>query len=604
MGKLAEVSRRELLRSGVLLAAAWGSSEWLRAAASAAPLEEFAYGDVKLAAGLAQNQVEACHAVLMGLADDALLKPFREMAGRFAPGESLGGWYCYRADFNPHGDDDGFAPGHCFGQWVSALARFSAITGSAETREKVLRLNRLYAEAASGDYFEKTRFPAYSYDKLVCGLIDSHAFVGDADAFSILRQTTSLAMPHLPSRAIPRESVWRPGKDFSYTWDESYTLPENLFLAYRRGAGADYRDLAGKYLMDESFFDPLARGENVLAGKHAYSHVNAMSSAMQAYLTAGSEKYLRAATNGFGMLAAQSFATGGWGPDELLRAPESDDLFASLTETHNSFETPCGGYAHFKLTRSLLRVTRDSRYGDSMERVMYNTLLGVKPLEPDGRAFYYADYNFEGRRVYSSHRWPCCSGTLPQVAADYRISAYFRDGRDVFVNLYLPSTLRWSGEGRDFSLAQEGDYPLEETVRMRVSASHPTKFALMLRIPGWAAGASVSVNGVRLPGAVAPGRFLRVERRWKSGDQISLTLPMESRLEAIDRRHPETVALLRGPLVLFPLGARMSGISRSQLLGARRVERAEWLAEPAGVTLVPFTGVGDASYSTYLRVTG
>ena len=64
------------------------------------------------------------------------------------------------------------------------------------------------------------------------------------------------------------------------------------------------------------------------------------------------------------------------------------------------------------------------------------------------------------------------------------------------------------------------------------------------------------------------------------------------------------MALLRGPLVLFPLGARMSGISRSQLLGARRVERAEWLAEPAGVTLVPFTGVGDASYSTYLRVTG
>ena len=119
---------------------------------------------------------------------------------------------------------------------------------------------------------------------------------------------------------------------------------------------------------------------------------------MQAYLTLGSEKHLRAAKNAFEMLSQQSFATGGWGPDEMLRAPDSPDIAASLTETHSSFETPCGSYAHFKLTRYLLRVTRDSRYGDSMERVMYNTVLGAKPLEADGRTFYYSDYNFKGRQ--------------------------------------------------------------------------------------------------------------------------------------------------------------------------------------------------------------
>src|SRR5690349_10286196 len=122
---------------------------------------------------------------------------------------------------------------------------------------------------------------------------------------------------------------------------------------------------------------------------------------MQAYLMLGSEKHLRAATNGFAFLSAQSFATGGWGPDETLRAPGSDDVFASLSNTHSSFETPCGAYAHFKLTRYLLRVYRDSRYGDSMERVMYNTILGAKPLEADGRTFYYADCNFGGHKVYS-----------------------------------------------------------------------------------------------------------------------------------------------------------------------------------------------------------
>jgi len=141
----------------------------------------------------------------------------------------------------------------------------------------------------------------------------------------------------------------------------------------------------------------------------------------------GSEKYLQAAKNGFDMVLAQSYATGGWGPDEHMRATGSDDLFASLTKTHNSFETPCGPYGHFKITRYLLRVTRDSRYGDSMERVMYNTVLGAKPLEADGHAFYYSDYNFHGTKVFHDSRWPCCSGTLTQIAADYGISSYFRD---------------------------------------------------------------------------------------------------------------------------------------------------------------------------------
>ena len=122
---------------------------------------------------------------------------------------------------------------------------------------------------------------------------------------------------------------------------------------------------------------------------------------MQAYLTLGSEKHLRAARNAFDMLLSQSYATGGWGPDETLRAPGSPDVYASLTNTHSSFETPCGSYAHFKLTRYLLQVTREARYGDSMERVMYNTVLGAKPLMADGRTFYYSDYNFKGRKVYS-----------------------------------------------------------------------------------------------------------------------------------------------------------------------------------------------------------
>jgi hypothetical protein len=578
----------------------------MRGLAGQTPLAEFGYGDVALASALHERQLTESHAVLTGLGDDELLKPFRLMAGKDAPGRDIGGWYRYAPNYQVGKDDAGFAPAHCFGQWVSALARGYSITGSAETREKVLRLNQMLGDAISGAYFEKTRFPAYSYDKLVCGLIDAQAFAGDPEAFAILDKVTGTALPHLPGRAIERDVQWRPGKDFSYGWDESYTLPENLYLAAQRGAGPRYREMASAYLMDATFFDPLSENKNVLAKRHAYSTVNSLSSGMQAYLAAGSEKHLLAVKNAYDMLLAQSFATGGWGPDEQLRAPDSDDVFLSLTNTHNSFETPCGAYAHFKLTRYLLRATRDSRYGDSMERVMYNTVLGSKPLEPNGAAFYYSDYNFQGWRVYSDHVWPCCSGTLPQIAADYRISAYFRDGSGVYVNLYVPSTLRWMEGGRQFSLEQAGNYPLEDTVRMKVTAPHAAKFAVVLRIPEWAEGASVAVNGRAAPGSVAAGAFFRVERKWQGGDTISLTLPMAPRLEAIDARHPETVALMRGPLVLFALGTEKPALSRKQLLAARQVEPNQWLAESAAgsLKLAPFTEVGDSGYSTYLRVEG
>jgi DUF1680 family protein len=385
-------------------------------------------------------------------------------------------------------------------------------------------------------------------------------------------------------------------------------MPENMFLAYQRGAGRRYYDLGIQYLDDKTWFDPLSRNENVFAGRHAYSYVNSLSSAMMAYMVAGSQKHLRAAQNAFTMLTEQSYATGGWGPDEELRAPGSPDLFNSLTNTHHNFETPCGSYAHFKLTRYLLRVTRDARYGDSMERTMYNTVLGALPLEENGKNFYYADCNFNGQRVYKEARWACCSGTLPQVAADYRINAYFRGPRAVYVNLYIPSTLRWNDGGAALSLTQESDYPYEGRIEFTMTASQAAEFALNLRIPAWAEGAEVSVNGVRMKDVARPGEFAAIRRTWKSGDRVELELPLRMRTEAIDAQRPDTVVLMRGPLVLMAvkeqLEAPLPKITRSQLLAARRVSERAWeaKAESGPVTLLPFTGLGSRPYTTYVKV--
>jgi DUF1680 family protein len=608
-------SRRSFLQSAALAGAARISKPLLFASEQEPILlKEFGYGDVSLAPGLAQSQFEQTQAVLMSLNEDSLLKPWRLRAGLPAPGSDLGGWYDEVSLDQTESGGHGFAPAHSTGQWISALSRGYAITGDARTRAKVVELLDLYGAAISSQFYKNFRFPAYDYDKMVIGLVDAHRYAGLPQAFALLDRTTDAAEPHLPPHALDRDEPqkqWRASVGDStsndYLWDESYTMPENLYIAAQQGAGERYRQMAGRYLLDQTYFDPLSENKNVLANHHAYSFCNALSSAMQAYIVTGSRKHLRAASNAFDMITAtQSFATGGWGPNESFSEPGSGALYKSLTETHRSFETPCGSYAHFKLTRYLLRVTGDGRYGDSMERVLYNTVLGARPLQPDGHAFYYSDYNVDGSKTYFPDAWPCCSGTLPQVAADYRILTYFHDVGGAYVNLYLPSTVKWtSANGAQVALTQGGNYPIEGVIKIALKLSRPSEFAVRLRIPTWSGqGTVVRVNGSHVPVTVHSG-FAMLKRRWRDGDRIELDLALPMRLAAIDEQHPDTVARVRGPLVLFAIAKETPRVTRKQLLASLRIPGQDaWKAETASgeLQLVPFTAIGDGGYRTYLDV--
>jgi len=577
---------------------------------AAKPLQEFGYGDVQLAPGRMQTQFEETQAVLMGMDENALVKPYRMRAGLPALGPDMGGWY----------DASGFCPGHTMGQWISALSRGYAVKRDPMMQAKVRAILDVYGPAISEKFYTNFRFPAYVYDKVAIGMIDAHQFAGASNAFDLLNRTTDAAEPHLPPTALDRDApqiAWRKatGQNTSndYGWDEPYTLPENLYLAAQRGAGERYRTMARRYLLDKTYFDPLSENKNVLPDHHAYSFCNALSSAMQAYLSDGSEKYLRAATNAHRMIVeTQSYATGGWGPDESFRTPNTGALYASLTKTKHSFETPCGSYGHFKLTRYLLRVTRDGKYGDSMERVLYNTVLGAKQLQPDGHAFYYSDYSNTGSKFYFDDKWPCCSGTLPQVAADYHILGYFHDGDGVYVNLYMPSTLKWTAEnGAHLTLTQSGGYPIDGNIAMVVQGSKSANFALRLRIPAWASldggAAEIRVNGMAVNAPVDKG-FATLRRKWKDGDRVELRLPLPMRLEAIDgagTRNPDTVALVRGPLVLFALTEDAPKVTRGQLLAAKAMPgQSVWMAasQSGPVLLTPFTEIHEERYRTYLAV--
>ncbi len=574
------------------------------------PLSVFEYSQVQLLDGPFRVQFDQNHKLFMGVDEDGLLKPFREREGLPAPGPDLGGWYDNATDFDPANNFHGFIPGHSFGQYVSGLARAYAVTGSKATQAKVQRLVLAYGATVepTGKFYVDYPLPGYTFDKTCCGLIDAHQFAADPNALAVLKRSTDAVLPHLPEKALSRaEQEARPHKTIAYTWDETYTLPENFFLAYQRSGDTRYRELGERFIYHD-YYDPLAAGQNPLPGKHAYSHVNTLSSAMQAYLVLGDEKYLRAAANGLRLVQEQSYATGGWGPNEAFVEPGKGLLGASLGTTHASFETPCGAYGQFKITRYLMRVTKDSRYGDSMEQVLYNTVAGAKPIQPDGVSFYYSDYNRQGaKKVYYKDKWPCCSGTFPQLSADYGISSYYPSKEGIYVNLFLPSRVTWEQNGTDCTLTQQTSYPKANTTQLELALARPETFTVYLRVPAWAdAKTRISVNGKRVDGDVTAGKFFAIARTWKNGDRVEYEIGMPLRLEAVDAQTPQLVALSRGPVALLAVGQVPASFTRAQLLAALAAGASseDWIVQgDAGkVTLRPFAAIGDEDYQLYQNV--
>ncbi|MHB8736179.1 MAG: beta-L-arabinofuranosidase domain-containing protein [Terriglobales bacterium] len=594
-------SRRSFLQSlgaagagGAVSSSAW-AGPWASvghrstAAASAMAkvqprLRTVAYAQVRLTDGPARTQYEAVCKAYLGLNEDGLLHGYRQRAGLPAPGEAMGGWY----------GPQGFCPGHSFGQYVSGLARMANAQPPGTPnpyRDKVQRLVAGWAATLGSDNMPYMNpraaqaFPAYVFDKNMVGLLDAWRYAG-INTRELVQRNLAGARPFLEGRALEWGEL-----PAASPYDETYTLPENLWYASAMTGEPEYAALARQYLFNRQYFDPLVRGENPLPGKHAYSHYNCLSSAARTYYATGEARYLDAALHGFELVRQQQFASGGWGPNEQFVTPGKGLLGDSLTTTQAHFETPCGSYASFKLARYLQQRQGEAKFGDHLERVFYNTILGARVVQPDGHGFYYSSYHPMAVKSNHPDPWTCCSGTLPQVVSDYLISSYYLDGDGVYVNLYLPSELRWkTSAGLSVRLTQETRFPESEEVVLRVSPEAPAEFPLSLRLPGWmAAPAQVRINGSEVAASTTPGSVLRLDRTWKTGDEVSLRLPMTWRQEPVDAQHPDLVALLHGPVM-------MVAVSQPPVLAA---------APPALAAipprLLPFYAVTDEVYTTYLQ---
>jgi uncharacterized protein len=558
-------------------------------------LREYPFGAVTLTGGPLKQQYDRIHASYLALDNDRLLKVYRQRAGLSSPGPDMGGWY----------DTDGFVPGHSLGQYISGLARIAAATGDPACEMKVRELVQGFGATLGADNQSIIRpqtnlWICYTLDKHFAGLIDAYTLAHVDEARDLLPRVLAGSQSLMPEHGHDRVGKKNP------PYDETYVMPENLFSAYELTGRHEFQAAALNYMLDRDFFDPLARNENVLPGRHAYSHAIALSSAAKAYLVLGDEKYRRAIAYAWTYLTTQQqFASGGWGPNEQFVEPHQGKLYESLSSTVDHFETPCGAYAATKLDRYLLRMTGDPRYGDHMERVVYNTLLGVKQPDSDGDYPYYSTYSPRATKVCYSHKWPCCSGTLVQGVSDYVLNLYLRAADGVAVNMYAPSELRSEQNGPRVKLTQATDYPSGETISIRIETTTPQIWTLRLRIPAWMERpARITVNGAAAAPAIG-GSFAALRRRWKSGDVVELRLPQQFRAEPIDDLHPDVVAVMRGPIMLVainpPDGLEKRPFPIEEGFTAPGERPGAWTRNLDGqrIVFVPFYQVQNEQYTTY-----
>ena len=592
------MDRRQFLKTAALAGAACVAGG---AAHSAGPLAEFPYAAVTLTGGPIKRQYDAIHRHFLALDNDRLLKVYRQRAGLPAPGDDMGGWY----------DADGFVPGHTLGQYISGLSRIYSTTKDPACAQKVHALVNGFAATLGRDgnpyASEKAAvtWPCYILDKYEAGLLDATLLTGDQNARKLLVDVIKGAIPHIPDHTYDRG----PDSPKQAPYDEPYILPENLFNTWQLTGDKKHLGMARLYLLDHEYFDPLAQNRNLLPGKHAYGHVIALSSAARAYEVLGEPKYLAAIRNAWDMMEeTQQFASGGWGPKEAFVPPHEGKLGESLTTTREHFETPCGCYAHTKLARYLLRFTGDSRYGDGLERIVYNALLASRDPGGDGEYFYYSDYQSSARKGFYKRKWPCCSGTLLQSVADYAVDIYFKSGASLYVNLYTPSEVRWSANLTPVTLSQQTQYPDDGEIEFLLRMPHTAQFTLNLRIPGWLkTAAKISVNGKSAGVPTNPRTFAAISRRWRDGDTVRLSLPLDFRAEPVDDKHPERVALMRGPQMLVAVNPAADLQDKPLMLPGTPQpvpHRASAFTLDTGgelVETIPFHAVQDETYTTYLR---
>jgi hypothetical protein len=500
------------------------------------------YEGVTLGPGRLRDQFEQACSTFADLPNDALLRRHRQRAGLPAPGASLGGWY-------------GLGLFNNLGQFMTLYARLHAATADRHWADKATALLHGWIETIDDDgWFLDTEQPLfskeYSYDKLVCGLLDVHQYVGAPEALPALRRITEWMTEH----------AYR-GKGFANGLEslEWYTLTEYLLRAHAVTGDAIYRELAEAFVYDEYYEAVLERDAGALLAKaeavhgvlQAHSHLNALNGAAALYEHDGDPRHLEVARAGYDLLqASQVYATGMFGPMESFMKPRQRG--EALHSESGHAEISCPSWAMDRFVRHLVELTGEAAFGDWMELNVYNGIGAAPPTRADGRAVqYFADYGFDGARKTWGIVWSCCSTTNPISIVEHHNQLYYLGPSALHVCLYVPSTITCRLDDATLTLTQHTAFPAEERVTFDVGLDRELGCTIAFRLPGWLAGpARLTIDGTAVD-IVARDGWAVLERIWRDGEVVTLDLPMAVTVLPVEPGLDDgPVALRYGPVVL------------------------------------------------------
>jgi DUF1680 family protein len=504
----------------------------------------FPMGQVRLGEGPCKIAMEADRQYLHSLPPDRLLHTFRTNAGISSSAQPLGGWEAPDCELRGH-----YAGGH----YLSACALMYASTGDEDLKKNantvVAELAKCqgalkggYLSAFPIEFFDRLRnrervwAPFYTIHKIMAGHLDMYVYTGNEQALDLVQKMAD----------------WTAG----YTGSLSYEHMQRVLGTEYGGMGevlSNLHAVTGKeYYLEvaqrfdkKQFFDPLAAHRDELKGLHVNTHIPQVIAAARYYELTGDHRYRDIAEYFWDeVVSERSYCTGGTSNGESWNTDPgklSTELGPSTTEC-------CCAYNMMKLTRHLFGWSPDARFMDYYERTLFNHRLGTINPE-DGTMMYYLPLASGYWKTFGKpfdSLW-CCTGTGSEEYAKLTDTIYFHDVDSLYVNLYIDSQLEWPEKG--LRVKQETRFPEEQGTTLTISGKNPVELGINLRVPYWAQGGNVKINGAMLPAFASPSSYLTLSRVWKPGDKIELSLPMGPHIASMP--DDQTIqAAMYGPLVL------------------------------------------------------
>jgi uncharacterized protein len=638
------VSRRQFLAA----AAAAGGSALLPGYALAAPFQDpvvnavekdgksvsrekvpwtvrpFPMHQVRLGEGPCKLAMEADRQYLRSLPPDRLLHTFRINAGIASPAQPLGGWEAPDCELRGH-----YAGGH----YLSACALMYASTGDEELKANantvVAELAKCQEALKSGylsafpiDFFDRLRerqrvwAPFYTIHKIIAGHLDMYVHCGNQQALDVAEKMAGWTAGY--TQSLSYEHMQR------VLGTEYGGMGEVLANLYAVTGKEHYLEVAQRF-DHQQFFDPLAAHRDELKGIHANTHIPQVIAAARIYELTGDRRYRDIAEYFWDeVVSERSYCTGGTSNHESWNT-DPGKLAAELST--NTTEDCCA-YNMMKLTRHLFGWSADARLMDYYERALFNHRLGT--INPqDGTMMYYLPLASGYWKTFGKpfDAFWCCTGTGSEEYANLVDTIYFHDDESLYVNLYVDSQLEWPEKG--IHVRQETRFPEQEGSTFTISARNPVQMSVRLRIPYWARGGSVKINGSPLAAFASPSSYLILDRVWRSGDKIELSLPMGLHIWPMPDDHTIQAAMY-GPVVL---AGRFDAVSKDMMYGDYQPKPTDQLkvpdvvADPAKptawlqpdakqpltfqavgqaspLTLVPLYRIIDERYAVYWKVGG